>query len=76
MKYSDLPKQGFVKAYCYGIPIWIKDWENEEGPYVVGRNWFWHIVFESVSWLCINIRGDEGFIFKIPVDPETKEPLK
>lgn len=76
-KYKDLPEQGFVKGYYCGVPIYIRNWEGEDdGPEVCGRNWFYDVVFEIVAWLCINVRGDEGFMFKIPVDPETKEPLK
>lgn len=77
--YKDLPNQGFVRAYCYDIPVYIKDWENANDennpPLVCGQNAFYDILFEIVSWICINVRGDEGWKFYIPVDPDTKKPL-
>lgn len=79
-KYKDLPSQGFVRGYCYGIPVYIRNWETEDEENdpieVIGTNAFYALLFEAVSWICINVRGDEGWMFKIPVDPDTKKPLE
>lgn len=59
-------KLGFSKGWYCGIPIYAKD-AGEEGMEAMGRNWFYDLLLDLVSWINIYIRGDEGFIFKILV---------
>lgn len=67
MKYKDYLNHGFIEAYYSGVPIYLRDHGDNETAEVVGRNWLCDKLLLIVSWININIRGDEGFIFKIPI---------
>ena len=59
---------GFKKATYCGIPVYVRDNGDEKGIDVCRRNIVSGFLFEVVAWICINIRRDEGFYFKVLIE--------
>lgn len=70
---SNFRRLGFSQGWYCGVPIYARDHGEEEGMEACGRNWFYDILLSLVTWVNLNIRGDEGFIFKILVHCDCDE---
>lgn len=69
---SNYRKLGFSKAWYSGVPLYVREIPgNYEGIEAIGRNWFYSVLLDIVTWVNVNIRRDEGFIFKVLLECDT-----